>query len=183
MISIYRAWPVWLAAVLLNACGGGSGAACSGGFGGATLATSTANCPGCQVNTAGAAIDDDGNSAADVVFNNSGVNPNGGQVSLRASGRNYPAGRTVGAFMRFPRVESGPAYSNISASFITYLGGVQQEMIGGTSTTVGNIDGSGQVTFYGGGSTLAFDAVEAIAALEGTTQPATVKIFEICGRR
>ena len=173
-----------LVATIVSGCGGGAaGSACAGGFTGATLATTTAACPGCQINNAGAAIDGNGDSAAALVFNNSGVNPSGGRVSLTASGRIYPAGSTVGAFMRFPRIESGPGFTNISASIVTYLGGVQQEMISSTTTTSGNIDGGGQVTFYGGVANLAFDGVEAIASLGGTSQPTTVNVFEICGNR
>ena len=172
------ALPVALAAVL-SSCGGGGQSACAGGFSGGSLVTTTSACPGCQVNNAGDAIDGNGSSAADVVFDNSNVNPNGGQVSLKAGGRNYPARSTVGAYMLFP---SGN-YTNIAASFVTYLGGVQQEMISGSSTGVGGIDGAGSTTFYGGQTTLAFDAVEAIASLSGATGPTTVKVFEICGNR
>ncbi len=173
-----------LAATLLSGCdGGGAGSVCTGGFTGANLVTTTAACPGCQINDAAAAIDGNGDSAAELVFNNSGADPSGGRVSLTTSGRIYPAGSTVGAFMRFPRIESGRGFTNISASIVTYLGGVQQEMVSGTSTTFGNIEGGGQVTFYGGTANLAFDGVEAIASLGNASQPTTVNVFEICGNR
>ena len=89
----------------------------------------------------------------------------------------------MGAYMLFPSVQSGAGYTNISSSFITYRAGVQQEMISGSSTAVGNIDGGGSKTFYGGKTTLPFDSVQVIASLSGTSTPATVNVFEICGNR
>lgn len=174
----------WLAAVLaLSSCGEGSeGGFCSGSFAGGRLVTNTASCPGCQVNNAASAIDGNGNSAADVIFNSDSVSPNGGEVSLLASGRNFPAGSIVGAFMQFPRPE-GRGYTNVSATFVTYRGGVQQEMIFGSSTTVGTIDGAGSKVFYGGQANLAFDSLEAIASLGNVPVPTTVNVFEICGNR
>lgn len=176
----------WLAAVLaLSACSEGSeleGVVCSGSFAGGQLVTTTASCPGCQVNNAASAIDGNGDSAADVIFNSDSVSPNGGEVSLRASGRDFPAGSTVGAFMLFPRPE-GRGYTNVSATFVTYRSGVQQEMIFGTRTTLGTIEGAGSKVFYGGQANLPFDSLEAIASLGSAPVPTTVNVFEICGNR
>ena len=183
MTAFLRSMSIVLTSLSLAACGETEPSfVCTGGFTGGMLTSSTASCPGCQVDDASAAIDGNGDRAAYLIFNRSNVNPNGGQVSLTAGGRSFPAGSTVGAFMRFPRSDQR-GYTNISASFVTYLGGVQQEMVFGSRTNVGNINGSGQTTFYGGATSLAFDAVEAIASLGNTPEAATVELFEICGAR
>lgn len=169
-------------ALLLSACGGSGSSTCGAGFAGAAVSSSTSGCAGCRVDGVEAAIDGNGGTAAELVFNASGLTPAGGQIRLTGSGREFGGGSTVGAYMQFPYLASG-GYTNIAVSFTTYRGGVQQEVIEGSSTAVGNIDGAGETRFYGGRSNLPFDSVEALTSLSGGGQPTTVQLFELCGNR
>lgn len=174
----------FLSLALLAGCGGGGGAVCSDGFGGGAVTSDVSSCPGCEVDNPFSAADADGDSSADLVINKSGASPNGGRISVQAtsSGVTHSAGGQVGALMQFPFLASG-GYTNVGVSFNTYLNGVLQEAISGSSTGFGNIDGAGSKTFYGGTSTKMFDSVAALVTLSGATTPTTVNLYEICARR
>lgn len=168
-------------ALLLSACGGEVSSTCSAGFSGAELTTTTSDCSGCRVDNASAANDGNGGSGAQLIFNATRLNPAGGRISLTARGRAFGGGSTVGAYLQFPY--SNSAYTNVAVSFVTYREGVQQEMLDGSSTGVGNIEGAGTTQFYGQPTRLPFDSVEVLTSLSGSGEPATVRLYEICGNR
>lgn len=173
---------VLLSALQLAACEGTTSATCAAGFRGGSLAVDASSCAGCRIEDAELAIDGSGLSAAQMQFNALGLNPAGGQLGLRAGGREFGGGSTVGAYLQFPSAQPG-GYTSVAVSFVTSRGGVQQEVIEGSGTTVGNLEGAGETRFYGGPSGLPFDAVEVRASLSGTARPASVLIYEICGQR
>lgn len=170
-------------AAALAACGSGDGNVPAGCLdtltgGGTAVSVDSGACPGCTVTDANRSIDASADSHALI-----GYDTSGGEVLMRATaqpGVVFPAGNFAGALVQFPRRQSG-GFSNVGISIRTYLNGVLQERVTSTQTTIGNVDGAGAITLYGGETGQAFDAVEASMNLGGG--PATVMLYDFCADR
>ena len=100
---------------------------------------------------------------------------------------NYSVARTVfnrggnaGALARFP---SGQ-YQNIGIRFQTYLAGANNTVgTNGEFTATGNISGNGSDRYYSFNPNADFDAIEVVVNLGGNSQPASVRLYEICADR
>lgn len=167
----------------LSACGGGgagSGAAgidyCLAHF----LDGSTqGNCPDCTTTDFSVVADDDGSTFVNLRFA-----PNGsGVATVRATaptGTIFSADGNAGALAQFP---SGQ-YQNIGIRFQTYLGGVINTFgTNGEFTQNGNISGNGADKYYAFNPNAEFDAIEVVVNLSGNSEPANVRLYEICADR
>jgi len=166
---------------LLSACGGGDDPQefCTQGFSlhGAFGGPSTAGCPLCSVSDTAAGFDGDGKTATVFSFD-----PIGGQVSydVITSGHAFPAGSVAGAYMHFPRQDSG-GYINPGVTVSTYYDGSLQESFTIDSTLFGNIEGAGQDYFYGAQTTQKFVQLRVTISLSGAVNGETVSVYELCG--
>lgn len=166
----------------VTACGGGGGAASGGAdyclahfMDGSTQGS----CPDCTSSNYTVAADDNGSTFVELRFA-----PNGsGVATVRATapaGTVFNRGGNAGALARFP---SGQ-YQNIGIRFQTYLAGANNTVgTNGEFTATGNISGNGSDRYYSFNPNADFDAIEVVVNLGGNSQPASVRLYEICADR
>lgn len=175
-------WVVSTAA-LLAACSGGSDGPTTAGClatltgGGTQIDGDVSACPDCSFEDGAFAIDDSAASFARLE-----LGAGGGAAAVRATaqaGVVYPAGQYAGVVAYFPK--SSTPNANVNIAVRTYLGGVLQEQVSSSTSVIGNVDGAGEDTRYGGLTGSAFDAVEALVTVNGL--PQTVRFYDFCADR
>ena len=142
-------------------------------MGSSQVASTNSDCTGCSAASLGKSVDNDKDSAAEIMFSAAG-----GQLTVRAttqSGTVVNSNQKAGALISYP---ASLAATN-SLSFTTYLGGQMQESGGGFINGADNSTSS-TPNFYRFPTAKPYDSIVATFTRRGTSDTSAVKLYEFC---